>query len=104
MNTTVALLISLLLLILNGFFVAAEFSLVASKRHRLEQFAADGSRSARAASPVASRICSGSMVPASSAFTTAWPRKWLFVITYASFVRAAISLIRVIHGSNSSSE
>ncbi|MEU0093807.1 hemolysin family protein [Kribbella sp. NPDC006257] len=49
MNTTVALLISLLLLVLNGFFVAAEFALVASKRHRLEQFAAEGRRSARAA-------------------------------------------------------
>ena len=49
MSTTVALLISLLLLILNGFFVSAEFALVASKRHRLEQAAAQGSRSARAA-------------------------------------------------------
>ncbi|WP_112246672.1 hemolysin family protein [Kribbella monticola] len=49
MNTAVALLISLLLLVLNGFFVAAEFALVASKRHRLEQFAADGRRTARAA-------------------------------------------------------
>jgi magnesium and cobalt exporter, CNNM family len=48
-NTAVALLISLLLLVFNGFFVAAEFALVASKRHRLEQFAADGSRTARAA-------------------------------------------------------
>jgi CBS domain containing-hemolysin-like protein len=49
MSTTVALLISLLLLILNGFFVSAEFALVASKRHRLEQAAAQGSMSARAA-------------------------------------------------------
>jgi magnesium and cobalt exporter, CNNM family len=49
MSTTMALLISLLLLILNGFFVSAEFALVASKRHRLEQAAASGSRSARAA-------------------------------------------------------
>lgn len=49
MSTTLALLISVLLLILNGFFVAAEFALVASKRHRLEEAAASGSRSARAA-------------------------------------------------------
>jgi CBS domain containing-hemolysin-like protein len=49
MSTPVALLISVLLLILNGFFVAAEFALVASKRHRLEEAAASGSRSARAA-------------------------------------------------------
>jgi CBS domain containing-hemolysin-like protein len=49
MSTPVALLISLLLLILNGFFVSAEFALVASKRHRLEAAAASGSRSARAA-------------------------------------------------------
>ena len=49
MSTSLALLISAVLLILNGFFVAAEFALVASKRHRLEQAAASGSRSARAA-------------------------------------------------------
>ncbi|MGW6281917.1 hemolysin family protein [Kribbella sp. NPDC055071] len=49
MSTTLALVISAILLALNGFFVAAEFSLVASKRHRLEEAAASGSRSARAA-------------------------------------------------------
>ncbi|MFD4669455.1 hemolysin family protein [Lentzea sp. NPDC058450] len=40
--------ISVLLLALNGFFVAAEFALIAAKRHRLEQ-AAETSRAARAA-------------------------------------------------------
>jgi CBS domain containing-hemolysin-like protein len=49
MSTPVALIISVVLLALNGFFVAAEFALVASKRHRLEAAAAAGSRSARAA-------------------------------------------------------
>ena len=49
MSATWTLLISLLLLALNGFFVAAEFALVAAKRHRLEQAAAAGSRAARAA-------------------------------------------------------
>lgn len=49
MNTGLALLISLVLLILNGFFVAAEFAVVASKRHRLEEAAADGGRRAKAA-------------------------------------------------------
>ncbi|MEV1286982.1 hemolysin family protein [Micromonospora sp. NPDC049679] len=48
MNFT-PLLISVVLLALNGFFVAAEFALVASKRYRLEQAAAGGSRAARAA-------------------------------------------------------
>jgi magnesium and cobalt exporter, CNNM family len=48
-NTTGALLVSVLLLACNGFFVAAEFSLVAAKRHRLEQDAAQGRASARAA-------------------------------------------------------
>src|SRR5215207_7288950 len=48
-STTWSLLLSLVLLFLNGFFVAAEFALVASKRHRLEQAAAEGSRAARAA-------------------------------------------------------
>jgi CBS domain containing-hemolysin-like protein len=49
MSTGWALTISALLLAGNGFFVAAEFALVASKRHRLEQAAADGSRAAAAA-------------------------------------------------------
>jgi CBS domain containing-hemolysin-like protein len=49
MSTTWALVISVVLLALNGFFVAAEFSLVASKRHRLEEAAASGSLAARAA-------------------------------------------------------
>ena len=44
-----ALLISLVLLVLNAFFVAAEFALVASKRHRLEDLAERGSVAARAA-------------------------------------------------------
>jgi CBS domain containing-hemolysin-like protein len=39
----------ILLLAGNAFFVAAEFALVASKRHRLEQAAVNGSRAARAA-------------------------------------------------------
>lgn len=49
MSIAWALLVSVLLLIGNAFFVAAEFALVASKRHRLEQAAAEGSRAARAA-------------------------------------------------------
>ncbi|HEY9339632.1 MAG TPA: hemolysin family protein [Kribbella sp.] len=49
MSTTWALIISAVLLALNGFFVAAEFALVASKRHRLEEAAASGSLAARAA-------------------------------------------------------
>lgn len=49
MSTAVALLVSVALLVLNGFFVAAEFAVVASKRHRLEEAAEDGNRAARAA-------------------------------------------------------
>lgn len=49
MSIAWALLVSVLLLLGNAFFVAAEFALVASKRHRLEQAAAEGSRAARAA-------------------------------------------------------
>jgi CBS domain containing-hemolysin-like protein len=45
-STGPALLISLILLAANAFFVAAEFALVASRQHRLEQ---DGSAAARAA-------------------------------------------------------
>ncbi|WP_026930231.1 hemolysin family protein [Glycomyces tenuis] len=46
MSTGPALWFSLFLLIANAFFVAAEFALVASRPHRLEQ---DGSRAAKAA-------------------------------------------------------
>ncbi|MEV0129818.1 hemolysin family protein [Dactylosporangium sp. NPDC050688] len=49
MSTGWALVVSAVLLALNGFFVAAEFSLVASKRHRLEQAATEGGRAAAAA-------------------------------------------------------
>ncbi|MEH1169171.1 hemolysin family protein [Micromonospora sp. CPCC 205539] len=49
MSPGVALFSSVILLALNGFFVAAEFALVASKRYRLEQAAASGGRSAQAA-------------------------------------------------------
>ncbi|MFC8849907.1 MULTISPECIES: hemolysin family protein [unclassified Micromonospora] len=50
MSPGVALVVSVVLLALNGFFVAAEFALVASKRYRLEQaVATGGGRGARAA-------------------------------------------------------
>lgn len=49
MSTAWALAMALLLLAGNAFFVAAEFALVASKRHRLEQAAAGGSPAAKAA-------------------------------------------------------
>ena len=44
-----ALVISLVLLVLNGFFVAAEFAVISAKRHRLEEKAEAGSRAAKAA-------------------------------------------------------
>jgi len=44
-----ALGLALVLLALNGFFVAAEFALLASRRSRIEQLAADGSRKAKSA-------------------------------------------------------
>jgi CBS domain containing-hemolysin-like protein len=49
MSPGLALFVSVILLALNGFFVAAEFALLASKRYRLEQAAAGGGRAARAA-------------------------------------------------------
>ncbi|ACU74638.1 protein of unknown function DUF21 [Catenulispora acidiphila DSM 44928] len=49
MNSAWALVVSALLLAANAFFVAAEFALVTSKRHRLEAAAAEGSRAARVA-------------------------------------------------------
>ncbi|GII05327.1 hemolysin family protein [Planobispora takensis] len=49
MNLPLGLSLTIALLIGNGFFVAAEFALVAAKRHRLERAAAQGSRAAAAA-------------------------------------------------------
>ena len=49
MNVAVSIGLSVLLLLANAFFVAAEFAVVSAKRHRLEVAAAFGGRSARAA-------------------------------------------------------
>ncbi|WP_221356917.1 hemolysin family protein [Streptomyces beigongshangae] len=49
MSFPMALLVTVLLLVGSGFFVAAEFALVAAKRHRIEQAAAAGQRGAAAA-------------------------------------------------------
>ncbi|NED23212.1 HlyC/CorC family transporter, partial [Streptomyces sp. SID9913] len=49
MSFPTALFVTVLLLIGSGFFVAAEFALVAAKRHRMEKAAADGRRGAGAA-------------------------------------------------------
>ncbi|GAA2069836.1 hemolysin family protein [Streptomyces albiaxialis] len=49
MSFPLALLVTVLLLIGSGFFVAAEFALVAAKRHRVEQAVAEGRRGAKAA-------------------------------------------------------
>lgn len=49
MNPLTGLMLTLLLLVGNGFFVAAEFALVAAGRHRLERSAAHGNRAAAAA-------------------------------------------------------
>ncbi|MFJ9906923.1 hemolysin family protein [Streptomyces sp. NPDC101152] len=49
MSFPMALLVTVLLLIGSGFFVAAEFALVAARRHRVEKAAAEGRRGAEAA-------------------------------------------------------
>ncbi|MEU2994593.1 hemolysin family protein [Streptomyces griseoincarnatus] len=49
MSFPMALFVTVLLLIGSGFFVAAEFALVAAKRHRMEQAVAEGRRGAKAA-------------------------------------------------------
>ncbi|MEU9347713.1 hemolysin family protein [Streptomyces sp. NPDC048278] len=49
MSFPMALFVTVLLLIGSGFFVAAEFALVAARRHRVEQAAAEGQRGAKAA-------------------------------------------------------
>lgn len=49
MSTPVALIVAVVLLALNGFFVAAEFALLAVRRSRIEQLAAQGRRPAQRA-------------------------------------------------------
>ena len=49
MSFPLALFVTVLLLIGSGFFVAAEFALVAAKRHRMEKAVAEGRRGAKAA-------------------------------------------------------
>ncbi|MFG2000288.1 CNNM domain-containing protein [Spirillospora sp. NPDC048911] len=49
MSLSIGIPLTLLLLLGNGFFVAAEFALVAAKRPRLERAAAEGSRAAASA-------------------------------------------------------
>ncbi|MGY0020359.1 CNNM domain-containing protein [Streptomyces sp. cg35] len=49
MSFPMALFVTVLLLIGSGFFVAAEFALVAAKRHRMEKAVAQGQRGAHAA-------------------------------------------------------
>ncbi|MDQ2783078.1 MAG: hemolysin family protein [Actinomycetota bacterium] len=49
MSPALSIALSVALLALNGFFVAAEFAVVSAKRHRLEALASRGSAAARAA-------------------------------------------------------
>ncbi|WP_433220594.1 hemolysin family protein [Microtetraspora malaysiensis] len=44
MNEIAAILLGVVLLVANGFFVAAEFAVVSAKRHRLEELASSGGR------------------------------------------------------------
>ncbi len=55
MNSLGAILLGLILLVANGFFVAAEFALVSAKRHRLEELAASGGRLTKIAARAAVR-------------------------------------------------
>lgn len=56
MNPVAAMGIALLMLLLNGLFVAAEFSLIAAKRTRIEALAAEGNRKAQSASKAMSNL------------------------------------------------
>ncbi|MDQ3383172.1 MAG: hemolysin family protein [Actinomycetota bacterium] len=48
MTVGMSLAVTVILLVLNAFFVAVEFAIVTAKRHRLEERAAEGSRAAKA--------------------------------------------------------
>jgi len=56
LSSAFGLIIVVVLVLVNGFFVATEFAIVAVRRSRLEQLAADGHRSAMAAKEVVSHL------------------------------------------------
>ncbi len=56
LSTTLGLLAVVVLVLANGFFVATEFAIVAVRRSRLEQLAADGHVSARAAKAIVGHL------------------------------------------------
>jgi putative hemolysin len=55
-SSSVGLLAVIVLVLANGFFVATEFAIVAVRRSRIEQLAADGNRSAEAAKQVVGHL------------------------------------------------
>ncbi|GAB3148371.1 CNNM domain-containing protein [Microbispora hainanensis] len=55
MSALTGVLLGVVLLAVNGFFVAAEFALVSARRHRLEEIAASGGRLAKVAARAAVR-------------------------------------------------
>ena len=56
MSVTIALIVTLLIVVANGFFVAAEFALVKMRPTRLEQLAKEGRRQARLVARMSKRI------------------------------------------------
>ncbi|HET7770341.1 MAG TPA: hemolysin family protein [Chloroflexota bacterium] len=56
LSTSLGLVAVVLLVLANGFFVATEFAIVAVRRSRLEQLAAEGNATARAAREVVGRL------------------------------------------------
>src|SRR5918997_1920909 len=56
LSSTLGLLAVVVLVLANGFFVATEFAIVAVRRSRLEQLAADGHPSAQAAKNVVGHL------------------------------------------------
>src|SRR5919106_177878 len=55
-SSAIGLLAVIILVLANGFFVATEFAIVAVRRSRLEQLAADGNRTAEAAKQVVGHL------------------------------------------------
>src|SRR5215213_2716887 len=56
LSSSFGLLAVVVLVLVNGFFVATEFAIVAVRRSRLEQLAAQGQPNARAAQQIVSRL------------------------------------------------
>ena len=98
MSPLVGLLIVVLLIAANGFFVATEFALVSSRATRIDQFAATGNRAARLvkrAKDNPTRFISGTQIGVT---VCSLLLGWIGEETFAQIIQGAIDQIELLFG------